>query len=266
MKKSLLIGQVASLARDKEELGLQLDDLGLDIRHYEMHEENRDDDGSKASIMSKEVASPSKGAVPSAASVGGGSLIQHANMSSIQKIRINELLGAWEEPDVSSTKESKAPIAAIIQFRQSLSYLNTAFPFSVAFGPAATRKECVASTEAVYQRLLSNSQILSFDVIASLAVRRNGDLDEEKLKALIKLFRPERDGTLSLVDFAKSIDSVYKELRLLRASVANSTRMDASFERIFNVLFYFIIICIVLSILGIDPIVLFASISGFVIG
>ena len=266
MKKSLLIGQVAALARDKEELGLRLEDFGLDVGHYDMNDETQNDEGSKASIHSREyLRSASQGPVASTAS-DGGSLVQKANMSSIQKIRINELLGAWEEPDFSSGKETKTPIAAIIQFRQSLSYLNTAFPFSVAFGPAGTRKECVSSTEAVYHRLVGSYQVLHFDAIASLAVRRNGDLDEDKLRALIKLFRPERDGTLTLVDFAKSIDSVYKELRLLRASVANSTKMDASFETIFNVIFYFVMACIVLSIIGIDPIVLFASISGFVLG
>ncbi|GKY96897.1 hypothetical protein MPSEU_000648700 [Mayamaea pseudoterrestris] len=267
MKKSLIIGQVASLARDKEELGLQTHDFGFDVGRYDMQDDANGDNGSKSSNASRDyVRSPSKGAGPSIASAGGGSLMQQANLSSIQKIRINELLGAWEEPDVSRGKESRAPIAAIIQFRQSLSYLNTAFPFSVAFGPASTRKECVSSIEEVYRRLVGSDLILNFDVVASLAVRRNGVLDEERLKTLIKLFRPERNGTLTLVDFARSVDSVYKELRLLRASVANSTKMDASFERIFNVMFYFILACIVLSILGIDPIVLFASISGFVIG
>ena len=121
------------------------------------------------------------------------------------------------------------------------------------------------SAENVYNRLVESDEILNFDSIASLAVRR-GDLDEDKLKALIKLFRPDRDGTLSLLDFAKSVDAVYKELRLLRASVANSTKMDSSFETIFNVIFYFFLGCIALAILGIDPLVLFASVSGFILG
>ena len=51
---------------------------------------------------------------------------------------------------------------------------------------------------------------------------------------MVKLFRPDREGNLTLLDFAKSVDSVYKELRLLRASVANSSRMDKAFEKIFK--------------------------------
>ncbi|GKY98944.1 hypothetical protein MPSEU_000850200 [Mayamaea pseudoterrestris] len=262
MKKSLLIGQVAALARDKEALGYEMEDLGLDMGRYALDEE----EGSKGSDVAGN--SPRHVRGPSVTSGGAGSntLMQQANLSSIQKIRIAELLGAWEEPDFGNAQEKKAPISAIIQFRQSLSYLNTSFPFSAAFGSASTRSDCVASTEALYKRLAGKEDMLRFDLIASLAIDRNGDMDEEKLKALIKLFRPERDGTLSLLDCAKSIDSVYKELRLLRASVANSTRMDAAFETLFNVVFYFIIICVVLSFLGIDPIVLFASVSGFVIG
>ena len=120
------------------------------------------------------------------------------------------------------------PISAIIQFRSSLSCLNTSFPFGAAFGPAGNRKECVESIEAVYRRLLLNYQnttILHFNTIASLAVRSHGKLDEDLLKELIKLFRPDRDGQLELLHFAKSIDTCYKELRLLRASVASHSKV-----------------------------------------
>ena len=42
--------------------------------------------------------------------------------------------------------------------------------------------------------------------------------------------------------------------------------MDRAFEGIINVVFYFVMLCVVLAVLGIDPFVLFASISGFVLG
>lgn len=160
-------------------------------------------------------------------------------------------------------------IGSIIAFRQSLSCLNSSVPFTAAFGSATTRQECVACTEALYHLLLyatPGAKSLSFDVLALLAVRRNGELDEEILRSMIKLFRPDREGRLSLLDFAKSIDSVYKELRLLRASVSNSSKLDRSFENILNIFFYFIVFFIVVAALGIDPLVLFASISGFILG
>jgi 1,4-dihydroxy-2-naphthoate octaprenyltransferase len=65
------------------------------------------------------------------------------------------------------------------------------------------------------------------------------------------------------VDFVKSIDEVYKELRLLRASVANSSKIDRAFESILNFLFYTIAFCLILSQLGYDPLALFLSIVSF---
>lgn len=67
--------------------------------------------------------------------------------------------------------------------------------------------------------------MLSFDVIALQAIGKSGDLDGEKVKEFIRLFRPDSDGSLTLLDFVKSIDTVYKELRLLRASISNSSKV-----------------------------------------
>ena len=79
----------------------------------------------------------------------------------------------------------------------------------------------------------------------------------------MQIFRPNHKGCLTLVDFCKSVDSLYKELRLLRASVRNSQKIDQSFERIFNVVFYTILICVCLALLGFDPLALFLSLSSF---
>jgi hypothetical protein len=170
---------------------------------------------------------------------------------------------------VDAPLQEDIKISDIIQFRQSLSYLNTAFPFSVAFGPADTREKCIASTQNVFHRLTLNEKSntsLQFDTLALLAVQPDGSMDVAKLTDLVRLFRPDRAGNLSLLDFAKCVDSCYKELRLLRASVANSSRIDKAFERIMNIFFYFILGCVVLAVLGIDPLVLFASVSGFILG
>jgi hypothetical protein len=86
-------------------------------------------------------------------------------------------------------------------------------PFSSAFGPCSTRLKCVESCETVFRRLLLSTpgeHYLSFDILASLAIADNGNLDELKVKEIIKLFRPDRQGKLSLVDFVRSVDVVYK--------------------------------------------------------
>lgn len=63
----------------------------------------------------------------------------------------------------------------------------------------------------------------------------------------------------------KSVDGVYKEAKLLRASVSNSEKIDRAFEKTFNVLFYAIVVCVILSQVGIDPLALFLSFSGLIV-
>lgn len=55
----------------------------------------------------------------------------------------------------------------------------------------------VVSSQEVYNRLLlhsPDSNQLKFETLALVAHGSNGTLDEDKLKDLIHLFRPERDG------------------------------------------------------------------------
>jgi hypothetical protein len=61
--------------------------------------------------------------------------------------------------------------------------------------------------------------------LALLAKDEKGGIDQEKAKDLIRVFRPERDGSLSKLEFVKSIDAIYKELRLLAANISNSSQM-----------------------------------------
>jgi hypothetical protein len=72
---------------------------------------------------------------------------------------------------------------------------------------------CVESAAKVYERLLLRTpekDILDFETIAILAKDADGIVDENQVKELIKIFRPDRDGKLTLVEFVKSIDNVYK--------------------------------------------------------
>jgi small-conductance mechanosensitive channel len=82
---------------------------------------------------------------------------------------------------------------------------------------------------------------------------------------LVKLFRPDREGNLTMLDFVKSIDAVYKDFRLLSASIENSTQIDRAFENIFNIGFYAVVITVTLSQLGFDPLALFLSLSSVIL-
>jgi hypothetical protein len=92
---------------------------------------------------------------------------------------------------------------------------------------------------------------VQFETMALVALDDAGKIDQQKAKDLVKVFRPDRDGVLTLLDFVKSTDSVYKEFRLLQASIENSSQIDRGFENILNVIFYTVIVAIVLSQLGV---------------
>lgn len=136
---------------------------------------------------------------------------------------------------------------------------------SQAFGLADTREHCIDSAQQVYERLLlrtPNQSVLAFDTLALLAKNDKGGIDQQKAKLLIKLFRPDRDGTLTKLDFVKSIDEVYKSIRMLSANVSNSFQIEKAVKRIINIFFYIVVGAICLSQLGVDPLQLFFSLSS----
>jgi small-conductance mechanosensitive channel len=67
------------------------------------------------------------------------------------------------------------------------------------------------------------------------------------------------------LDFVKSADSVYKEARLLRASVRNSEKIDRAFEKAINIAFYVCMACVILGQIGFNPLTLFVSLSSVVL-
>ena len=75
-----------------------------------------------------------------------------------------------------------------------------------------------------------------------------------------------RTGKLTMIDFVKSVDTVYKESKLLRASVKNSERIDRAFERVINVGFYALLFIFTLPQLGFEPLAVFLSMSSIIVG
>ena len=185
------------------------------------------------------------------------------------KIRLMELLDAWEEPAVVVGKRNKKiSIKDVLNFRQAVLCLDSKYPFSYAFGAANTRERCIESAYIVYQQLLMhtpNETVLPFDTLALISLNDNGEIDEEKARKLIRRFRPSRDGYLSAVDFVRSVDKVYKEVRTLRASIANSSQLYLAVERLVNVAFYFVLWLVALTIINLNPWALFVSLSGVIL-
>ena len=151
-----------------------------------------------------------------------------------------------------------------------------------------------------------HSDVLPFETLALLAKNGTGGIDPDRAKELIKIFRPERDGSLGKLEFIKSIDQVskgallemylvatgvlatrklvpnpfaqrtsnifisiaqiYKQLRLLSANISNSSQIDKAIESIINIAFYIFLGCIVLTTFGEDPRALFLSFSSVALG
>lgn len=148
--------------------------------------------------------------------INGGLIISNSKesdgyrvLSHAEKTRLNELLGFWEEPEKEFGIEDSISINAILQFRQSLKFIENRFMFSLAFGDVSSRENMVVSAQKLFQRLNSidgkedNLVEISFDVLALAAVDGNEELDEMMLKDLIRLLRPDRNGKLKLLEFVK---------------------------------------------------------------
>lgn len=74
------------------------------------------------------------------------------------------------------------------------------YPFSYAFGPADTREAFIESAQKVYTRLMMRTpdkNVLHFETLALLALHKDGTIDQQKAKDLVKLFRPDRQGEQS---------------------------------------------------------------------
>jgi hypothetical protein len=190
----------------------------------------------------------------------------HSALGDSARMKLIALIGEWEEPAITVGNKAKTiSIQDVLKFRQATLCMDTKHPFSYAFGPANTREKCIESAQDVYNRLLlhcPDNPVLTFDTLALITLDKNGEIDEKKARKLIRLFRPSRDGTLTALDFVKSCDKIYKDLRTLRASIANSSQLDLAFERLINVGFYFVLWLIILTIVKLDPWTLFLSLSG----
>lgn len=192
-----------------------------------------------------------------------------------EKSKFMKLIEAWEEPLVEDfmnddDTDDGASVRNVLEFRNALAKLDKPYMFGIAWGDVSTRQKMVLNCQSVYWKLRripnDNRDGLQFDVIAELCEQPDGTLHPDELKNLIQLLRPDRDGILSLAEFVKSVDSVYKEAKLIHASVKNSEKIDREFEKALNIPFYTIVLCIILSQIGLNPLALFISLSPLILG
>jgi hypothetical protein len=61
------------------------------------------------------------------------------SLSSSQKTKVIQLLGAWEEPTITEEATGTTSVNALLQFRRAHATLRVAYPFSGSFGLADSR-------------------------------------------------------------------------------------------------------------------------------
>ena len=61
------------------------------------------------------------------------------------------------------------------------------------------------SAQVVFDRLTGGAT-LSFEVLCLVAKDSEGNIDRNAVRELIRVFRPNRNGELSKLDFVKSVD------------------------------------------------------------
>lgn len=267
MSKAVLIGNVAALSKNEAGM-LHARHFDLDFDKLEQTEkedsieggddDNGDDDDDNDVISSKLLFRSSSDDI--------------YGLSASQKKKVMDLLGEWEEPTIDDRKVESAPVSSIVQFGTALNCIDNDYPFTRDFGLADKRTTCINSSQKLYLRFVKKSDkkddsgILKFDSIAMVAMEEDSTLDETKLKDLIGIFRPTRDGDITMLDFVKSVDSVYKDLRVIRAAIHNAQKMNAASQRLVNIVFYFILFWVILSLFEVDPVALFAGIAAFIVG
>lgn len=189
-----------------------------------------------------------------------------------EEAEIAGLLGEWEGPDdrLERKKAKHISLGSILRFYKEITVMNRRYPFLPVFGRADTHDKCISSAQRLFDRLMlrtPTSKRLPFATIALLAKDdSDATLDKAKLRELIRMFRPDRDGKLSKLDFVKSIDAVYRDLRKLSLNIEDNVQIDRAVEFLFNLVFYFVVGSIVLRQLGFNPLELFVSLSSLIIG
>ena len=266
LKELLLISKVTKSS--KTDVNINLEDLDNNSvlekwNHAGEVEDDRDD--------MTDTASKSPGIVPSPAASPSRRMIldQYASnqnfLTESQNFKISELLGDWEDIELNDKNgDNDADLSSIVQFRASVSVLDSIMPYSPAFGITKTRAQVISGSQNLYLNLLEKQQllqgrlassassnpILRFHTIALTALKSNGEFDQKLCKELVTLFRPARNGNITLIEFCKSIDNQYKELRKLRASITNEGRMNTATEQLVNVIFYGIMFMVCLGVIG----------------
>mmetsp|Transcript_17315 Transcript_17315/g.43217 ORF Transcript_17315/g.43217 Transcript_17315/m.43217 type:complete len:733 (-) Transcript_17315:656-2854(-) len=266
IKKLLIVGDLANLSKSasprqrgtKSILFQRVGSFGRDvIGNLEDSENNREDDDETDSTtepvdlpasLGRDIRSPTK-----------------FSGNSIFTAQFYDYLDEWEEPELQ-TKSQNVSTKDVLHVRRAVEFINGDYPFSPSFGSATTREECAKASQNLFDKLLKKDEhVLTFDVLGKIARHLDGTNDRKKIMELVKLFRPNRKGEITKLDFVKSIDSVYKRLRLVLANINNASQIDRAYGQITNVIFWAVSVLVGLSVFGYNVEALLITLAGLLV-
>ena len=101
----------------------------------------------------------------------------------------------------------------------------------------------ISSLQVAFEHLFlfaPASELLPFSTLCLTCLDENGNLSEDVVRHLLRLFRPCRDGHLNKVHFVESCEAVHNTIRIFQDKYANAMHLNVAFERIISSLFHFI--------------------------
>jgi hypothetical protein len=154
MRKILLVTQVASTSRDFERYARShlhsemkspppMSYYGADVLANFVKEAEGDEDSQYTQSLQGPQSSASQAPVEDYLINPDDRDPLTGSLSSLQRSKIIQILGRWEEPEIAESRQQPISVSALLQFRRALASINTPFPFSGAFGIGKRRNHLV---------------------------------------------------------------------------------------------------------------------------
>jgi len=284
LREVLLISELSMWARRKRDQKATYDSAKQDFHQSEIQEQDDEveivfsthhEDG-QGNVQSQRESSASNQEYDGSEEYDARRRSEYYSNYEGDFVDMTAFLDPWDEPKITQGEDVTGK--QIIEFHQGVSVITRSYFFSSAFGPVESREECIHSSQQLFFRLLKlmndgDEQSIKLENLTHWmfkgCYKPEQQQDADDLGAL---FDPDQDGRIYIIDFIGAIDEVYKKLRVLEHAIKNASHISKSYEKVINMVFYFIIGLIALAIMELNPIELLVGVAfiliafGFCIG
>lgn len=279
IKKLVILGEIADLSdvasrnkSKKKSVFQRMSSVGREVidKLGESSSFTEDEDGTEVESDSDSLIQPQKGPTRNMISGVRKKTMNHGTRSLMRSSNrgstVYDHLDEWEEPELQS-EFVDVDTKDVLNFRRAVDFINSDYPFSPGFGKTTTREECAQASRNAFEKLVDKRKnVVKFDTLCKIAKNPDRTTDKKKVSELVRLFRPNPKGDITKLEFIKSIDTVYKQLRLILANVSSSSQIDHAYGQIANVCFYSVATLVGLAVFGVDVGSLVLGLAGVLVG